>query len=187
MIDGRIHFPGNPWPEGHPIDEFAWTARQEGDRIRFDLHLRSADYYSERDVEDSEEDGPDWTAPIVWGNYHRCTLSSTFWGSGNGFDVCDASEYSPEWLDGRTFVIDPVDGEIENSEEHAFHLYLLGHDCVVNHRIVFRRTGKAGLFDIEWTGAIALTYVGRYTPEHRFEAVIRQVPFPQPSHATHAE
>ena len=77
-------------------------------------------------------------------------------------------------------------GEIEDSQDHAFRIHLLGHDTAVNHRIVFRRTGGSGLFDLEWTGAIALTHAGRHTPEHRLEAGIRQAPFPAPSHAPRA-
>jgi hypothetical protein len=185
MIDGRIHFIGNPWPEGHPIVEFAWTARHEDGRIWFDLHLRSADYYAEREIDSDDDNDVErdsaWESPGVWGNYHRCTLSSTFWGGENGFQVCAANEYSPAWLHGRVFTIDPVDtdmSEVDDLDELSFNIYLLGHDSVANHRIVFRRRGASDLFDIEWSGDIALTYAGDDALAHRFEARIHGVLFP---------
>jgi hypothetical protein len=181
MSERRIVFSGNPWPEGHPIEEFAWTARIENGDLWFDLHLRSADYDSEREIadeEDEDEKDSDWEAPIVWNNYHRCTLSSTFWGEGGGFRVCRADSFSLAWLDGKVFTIDPTEGEIEDDDELSFHIYLLGHDSVANHRIEFRRIGDSGVFDIVWTGDIALSYTGNYTLEHRFEAIIRGVSCP---------
>jgi hypothetical protein len=182
MIDGRIRFEGNPWPEGHPLAEFAWTARIERGWVWFDLHLRSADYDSERAIEYDEDTAydSDWEAPIVWNNYHRCTLSSTAWGGRNGFRVCKADVYSPVWLDGRTFSVDPAKGRVDDPEEHVFHVYLLGHDSVANHRIAFRRIGDTASFEIDWRGEIALTYTGNDALEHRFEASIRGVPFPAP-------
>jgi hypothetical protein len=204
MTDSRIRFIDNPWPEGHPIAEFEWTSRVQDGRVWFDLHLRSADYSSERRVEDDEdtEYDNDWEAPIVWNNYHRCTLSSTHWGDGNGFEVCAVEDYSPEWLDGRAFIVEPVErdmSEIEDLDALSFHIYLLGHDSVANHRIEFRRTrnqygdqrGNTSFdasdhrtadherFDIFWNGDIALTYTGNNALEHRFEARIVGVPFPR--------
>lgn len=41
---GRIFFPGNPWPEGHRIKEFAWSGRLDAKTgLWFDLHVRGAD------------------------------------------------------------------------------------------------------------------------------------------------
>ena len=50
---------------------FAWSVRIKDGEVWFDVHLESADYYSERDIEDDEnvEYESDWKAPIVWGNY----------------------------------------------------------------------------------------------------------------------
>ena len=179
-INGRILFPGNPWPEGHALQEFAWTARLVDGKVWFDLHLRSQPYYSERDIEedeDAEHEGS-WEAPGVWSNYHRCTLSSTYWGEEGGFPVCDIEHFSPDWLDGKTFQVDLIENEIGDDDNLAFHIYLLGHDSVANHRISFQRVGNSNLFDIVWTGDIALTYVGDYMLEHAFEARITGLPFP---------
>ncbi len=42
---GRIWFPGNPWPDGHRIEEFAWTGRlDDAGRLWFDLTLRTGPY-----------------------------------------------------------------------------------------------------------------------------------------------
>lgn len=182
MTDGRILFPGNPWPEGHPIETFEWTARVVEGEVWFDLHLQTADYDSEREIDDGDEDEEsDWQAAGVWGNYHRCTLSSTYWNEGGGFRVCRLDDFSPAWLDGKAFEVDPLDGEVDD-DDRAFDIYLLGHDSVANHRIEFRRQGAqedgADRFDIRWTGDIALTYAGNSALEHRFEATIRGVPCP---------
>ncbi|WP_213600936.1 hypothetical protein [Pseudoxanthomonas japonensis] len=184
-LPGRIHFPGNPWPEGHALTEFAWTARVVDGVVWCDLHLRSADYYAERDIEldegEDEDHDSSWEAPGVWGNYHRCTLSSTFWDDEGGFAVCPVDTFTPAWLDGRTFEVDTIAGgtlaDIE-LDDLAFHIYLLGHDSVANHRIAFRRIGDSDRFDILWSGDIALTYAGDDNLDRRFDARIANVPFP---------
>lgn len=185
----RIHFPGNPWPEGHAMTEFAWTVRVLDGVAWCDLHLRSADYYAERDIENEEDDETieeertDWQSPIVWGNYHRCTLSSTYWDNDRGFPLCASGDFTPDWLDGRTFEIDTIAGGTLTGvelDDLAFHVYLLGHDSVANHRIAFQRVGDSDRFDITWTGDIALTYAGDDDLAHRFEPRIRAVPFPTP-------
>ena len=180
MIDGRIIFPGNPWPEGHPIEEFEWTARIEGGELWFDLHLQCAEYDSEREIEDDEGEEHDasWEAPAVWNNYHRCTLSSTFWGEEGGFRVCAIDDFSFAWLDGRVFAVDSAVAEIDDANERPFHIYLLGHDSVANHRIEFRRIAGSDAFDIIWSGDIALSYTGNDQLEHRFEARIARMPCP---------
>ena len=98
MEPNRIYFKDNPWPEGHPIKRFAWSAKEIDGDIWFDMHLESADYYAERDIEDDEDEGypSDWTAPAVWSNYHSCILSSNYWHHG-GFRVCSKAECTPEF------------------------------------------------------------------------------------------
>jgi hypothetical protein len=182
---GRLHFPGNPWPEGHAVAEFAWTARIVDGVVWCDLHLRSADYYAERDIEldegEDEDHASSWEAPGVWGNYHRCTLSSTHWDDDRGFPLCPVADFTPDRLDGRTFEVDTITtGTLEGVEldDLAFHIYLLGHDSVANHRITFQRIGDSDRFDIIWSGDIALTYAGDDDLARRFEARIANVPFP---------
>jgi len=101
-----------------------------------------------------------------------------------GFPLCPVADFSADWLDGRTFEIDTIaNGTLDGVEldDLAFHIYLLGHDSVANHRITFQRIAGSDCFDIVWTGDIALTYAGDDDLDHRFEARIANVPFPSPS------
>jgi hypothetical protein len=179
MEPDRIYFKDNPWPEGHPIKTFLWSAKEVDGDVWFDLHLESADYYSERDIEDGEDfDYPsDWAAPTVWGNYHSCTLSSNYWHDG-GFKVCAVTDYTPEFLDGFELVVDPNPETIENWDDLAFHIYLLGHDAVGKHRIRFERVGNSMQFKVTWLGAIAQAYVGDYEFKHEFSALVAASDFP---------
>ena len=180
MQADRIYFPGSPWPEGHAIAEFAWTARVVDGEVWFDLHLKSADYYAERDFDDEDEDEDlgDWESPSVWSNYHACTLSSTFWGN-PGFRVCRAEQYTPEFLNGLEVLVDPHPEAVEDWDQLAFHIYLLGHDAAARHKIRFERLQGSDLFKIVWTGAIAAAYVGQYEFKHAFSAAISSAQFPQ--------
>lgn len=182
MSKNRIVFPGNPWPEGHGIKEFRWTAAIVDGDIWFHFHLETEDYYSERDIEHDEsvEYPSDWAAPIVWGNFHSCTISSNNWHSG-GFRVCSAADFSLDRLDGLRLHVDPLPCDLEEYDERAFHTYLLGHDTVVDHRITFLRITGTDHFDIEWEGKIALTYVGDYEPKHRFHAALFGIRAPTPT------
>jgi hypothetical protein len=79
---GRIFFKDNPYPNGHEIKDFNWSGRLDSKRgLLFDFHLQTDNYYAEDASTDDEEVEPesDWKAKIVWGNYHRCTMSSTQW------------------------------------------------------------------------------------------------------------
>lgn len=179
MKAGRIRFIGNPWPEGHGIETFLWGARVVDGDIWFDLHLESDYYYGERQIEDDPdvEYISDWVAPIVWGNFHRCTLSSTKWHTG-GFRVCAMREFSLAALSGQSFHVDPLPCDLADYDARAFRIYLLGHDSAVNHHITFSRGEDPGCFDVRWRGGIALTYVGEYEVRHSFEAQIHGVPVP---------
>ena len=95
-----------------------------------------------------------------------------------GFRVGPLAPVSAAALDGAEFAVDPVEDEIEDVEDLAFGLYLLGHDSAVDRRVRFVRRGDGERFDILWSGRIALTYVGRYRPEYRFQARIHDVPMP---------
>jgi hypothetical protein len=172
MKSSRIYFPDNPWPEGHLLKEFVWSMRAQNGQIWFDFHLKSDNYYAERVIETEEDEDFDsaWESPDVWGNYHACTLSSTQWGGGGGFLVGIASSFDLSQLDGREFVVD--DPPPEDLEENAFGIYLLGHDAVAQHRIKFTQASSANRFNIEWSGRVALAYVGDYDYEHAFHAVI---------------
>lgn len=175
----RIYFKDNPWPEGHPIQEFVWSAKEVNGDIWFDIHLKSADYYAERDIEyDEDKTYPsDWECPLAWGNYHACILSSSYWGD-SGFKVCKKADYTPEFLDGLELMVDSKPVSIDNFDDLAFHIYLLGHDAVSNHKIRFERLNRSAQFKVIWTGLIAQAYVGDYEFKYEFWTVISSAQFP---------
>lgn len=159
----RIYFLGNPYPNGHTIKEFIWSGRiNEDESFWFDFHLIT-DKYNAEDTDNTEDENDkksDWESKIVWGNYQKCTISSTFWGD-YGIKINKTSEkalfndFIKEDLLADTF---PLDDDFDY-DEIAFGIYLLGHDTCANHRIKITPTSH-NKFDIEWTGKIALTYSG---------------------------
>lgn len=180
MNKGRIFFIGNPWPEGHAIKQFRWSAQRRGSEVWFGLHLESADYYAEREIKHDEgmNYASDWRAPIVWGNYHRCIISSDQWHEG-GFPVFPAAEFNAERIDGLSVQVDSQPRDLSDSyENQAFHIYLLGHDSVVDHQIDFSRISGTDCFDIVWRGRIALSYAGDYEPKYSFRAEIKGAKLP---------
>lgn len=175
----RIFFAGNPWPEGHPIQRFQWSASVRDGMVWFDFHLETIDYDAERDIRLEEDaDLPGWQHPIVWNNYHACTLSSNEWHHG-GFPVCRLEEYSLERLDGLALTVDPLPIDPKQDwNERVFLVYLLGHDTVADHLIRFRRIAGTDRFDIDWSGKIALTYGGCWDFDHAFRVKLSAVPAP---------
>ena len=103
MLNGRIFFNGNPWPEGHPIKKFELIAREINGDVWFAVELQSENYYSERNIDDDEntEYASDWEAPIVWGNFHRCSVSTD---ESQGFIVCALPGYNKEFLEGLNVI-----------------------------------------------------------------------------------
>lgn len=175
---GRIWFAKNPWPKGHAIRAATWSGRLDPERgLVFDLHVESASYYAEVDVESDDLDAESWDSPIVWGNYHSCSLSSTKW-QHRGF-VVGTPKKPLAWskLSGHTFRVDPARSELPPGEPlgRSFGIYLLGHDAVADHRITFTRARAA--WSIDWTAKIALAYVGRTELEHRMRAELRGLAF----------
>jgi hypothetical protein len=172
---GRIFFPGNPWPKGHPIKAAEWTAQLCVDGLRLHFHVKSYDYDHEDDRDDEELDD-DWKARGAWGNYHACTLSSTFWGHRGILVAKPGKPFDLEKLEGKTLRADRVVGDklpdAYERDELAFGLYLLGHDTACDHRIRFVKRRGPSTYDIEWRGRIALTYIGRSKPEYSFRLVL---------------
>jgi hypothetical protein len=172
---GRIWFPGNAWPNGHRIAEFAWSAALDPDAgLRFHLHLESADYDEEDDEDDDEEaedfddydaDG-EWRSKGGWSNYHSCTLSSTAWGNAGLLVGTERAPFDPSTLFSQPFEADPLPVDLEQRDQLAFGLYLTGHDAAAAHRVAFRRSSEPNCVEIDWTGNIAMTYIG--STEFRF-------------------
>jgi len=180
-VQGRIWFPGNPWPDGHRVTEFAWNGRLDGSgRLWFDLSLSTAFYYEDDDpaVDDDEpdedEDGDDFGSRIVWGNYHACSISSVTWEDATGL-VASTPERPFRFADpgAQVLTADPLPIE-DLDAEPAFHIYLLGHDSVADHRVEFVR-GAAGDFQVGWDGRIALSYSGDEEFRYAFRARIGDV------------
>ncbi|MET8152842.1 hypothetical protein ACIBSW_21935 [Actinoplanes sp. NPDC049668] len=172
-MEGRIWFPGNPWPDGHRIETFDWTGRLDDlGRLFFDLTLHSAAYDEAGDEDEGRDDQPDWEAPIVWNNYPRCTISSAFWDDATG--LLAATPTRPFRLAGpepQRLTADPLPVE-DLDADPAFRVYLLGHDSVADHTLTFTADGTGG-HHIDWIGRIALTYAGDETFRHEFRAEIR--------------
>ncbi|MGX7669289.1 hypothetical protein [Plantactinospora sp. DSM 117369] len=184
-MQGRIWFPGNPWPDGHRITEFAWTGRLDGDgRLWFDLMLKTADYdeaddepakgSAEEDVNDDEDDVEDFLAPTVWQNYHSCTIGST-WDDATG--LVAATPGRPFRFAGpepQRLTADPLP-IADPDAAPAFWIYLLGHDSVAAHQVDFVREPSGTGYRIDWQGRIALTYIGEQEFRYTFRAEIRDV------------
>lgn len=178
--ENRIFFPGNPWENGHALEEFRWTGRLTPNGLFFDFNAESADYYAEdededdeeveeEDEEDDDDDLSDWEAKIVWSNYHACILSSTYWGhDAKGVLISEKDMISLEGLEGKEFSADPLPLE-DWDEERAFNVYLLGHDTVADHSIRFAKRTAPFTYSIDWKGKVALSYSGNDEFDYSFE------------------
>ena len=175
----RIYFKDNPYPKGHLIKEFKWSARiYPEDGLWLDFHLISDNYYAEDEGYDEEEDLPNWDAKIVWSNYHSCSISSTKWDMGGILVGTAEKKFNFGEMDDLFFHADklprPEDWDYE--VDLAFGIYLLGHDDCADHQISIKKN-EEGKFDIEWKGKIALTYSGDNEFKHEFYASIENVFF----------
>jgi hypothetical protein len=174
---GRIKFPGNPWLKGHAIAEAAWTAELTPEGLRFHLHVVSASYDADDRTDDEDEElDSDWKAKAVWNNYHRCSLSSTKWGSSGFLVATPGKPIDVEKLEGKTFTVDPIKGtsipdDVE-LDDLAFNIYLLGHDSVTDHKIRFAKRRGPSTYDVTWKARIALTYTGNMKLKHSLTATV---------------
>lgn len=180
MKTDRIFFKNNPYPNGHRIQEFCWSARLiKGRGLVFDFHLVTENYYEDDDSDEEEtEANSDWEAKMAWANFHQCTMSSTFW-NGNGAVIgTKDSPFDFSNLLKEIIIVDPLpDANHYDKQAFAFDIYLLGHDKCANHRISFTKQHDKSTFDIEWRGKIALFYSGDNEFKYAFEAIIKKVRF----------
>ena len=172
MSLGRIFFPGNPWPEGHPIRSFKWTVERRRAEVWCHVRLRSDYYNAERDVADEDPATPDWASSLAWCNYNRCDLSS----ANAGFLLCAVDRYTVEGMDGLTLQLAPL--PVATLDDLSFQIYLLGHDAVADHSLHFTRVPDTMRFNIRWTGKVARTYVGEEDFRYAFSAHIEEVELP---------
>lgn len=190
-VEGRIFFPGNPWPDGHRIIScelvaainpsrglYTDEAPYQGPALTLAIDLKTADY-DEDDQSDRDAIGADdWSSKIAWNNYGSCWVGES--GSSNtpGFVVSDGikpfSFHEEEYrfsvdtlpLDWDTFVV-----------TQAFGTYLLGHDAVADHDIHLHSRQSDGTYTLDWTGRIALSYVGDNEFKYGFHAHVTGVRF----------
>jgi hypothetical protein len=177
----KIYFLNNPYPSGHKIVTFNWSGRIDEDGfIWFDFHLKTEDYYANDDPDGDEEDEDvsDWDSKGVWGNYHTCTLSSTYWGEERGIRINNPDEKLDfdAVVKNALFSNDLPSEQDFDDDDLAFNIYLLGHDSCADHEIRFLKTDN-NQYDITWTGKIALTYAGDVEFSHDFKAEIFSAEF----------
>lgn len=196
-MEGRIWFENNPWTNGHAIKsaelfielseggEHAWPPDKG---VFLGLKIKSDTYYAEMSIEEQERtyeakstsnenvkntDG--WNSFPLWHNFGSCTIESSNAQIGNvsqKYDLTTLMLGRLEFEKDRKVVPD------QENALNAFTCYILGHDSVSDHEITFSDTiDSPGHFDIKWTGAVALSYVGNYNFEHRFRAELNNVAF----------
>jgi hypothetical protein len=177
-LPDRIIFPGNPWPNGHAIINFRWSARIEpSSGLWFDLCLESANYNADDPVKDVEEisSPSNWTSRIVWRNYRNCILSSTDWNN-VGFKVTrDQTLFDFDSLNRQEFRVDPL--PVREEDTPAFGIYLQGHDSAADHRISFKKLEDKNNWSIAWQGRVALTYLGDDRFINHFKALVTKTSF----------
>lgn len=133
---GRIWFPGNPWPDGHAVEDFGWWGRIHPDgTLWFELSLRTEDYGVREPASSGEGD---WRSPVVWNNHHRCTLEP---GWRRGLPAAEPGRPFRLAVP-QTLTADPVD-EVDFADEPAFSVHLLGHDATAGHEVTFTPRRRA--------------------------------------------
>ncbi|MEO1435249.1 MAG: hypothetical protein AAFV80_06900, partial [Bacteroidota bacterium] len=190
-ITNRIWLKNNPWPNGHGLEKVRFYATLSGDGIHLHLELKSEKYYAAEGWENiheiaeahdfkleeqNEED--EWLYYACWLNYHACHLQP------NKKVVLGNAEqpFSMDQLNGLQLILDdppPIEknwGGIDFDNLY-FHCYVLGHDAVGHHHIKIQATSQSNHFDIDWTGKIALAYIGEEEFRYDFTIQIRNIPF----------
>lgn len=177
----RIFFKDNPYPNGHKIKKFVWNGRLDSELgLWFDFHLETEDYYAEDNANDDEDVEPesDWKAKIVWENYQSCTMSSTKWHCGGILVGTSDDKFNFAQLQSKPIFADKLplipNWDYENL---SFHIYLLGHDSCADHEITFLKKPVGNVFDIQWKGKIAQTYIGSDEFKREFIARVEDVEF----------
>jgi hypothetical protein len=190
-IEGRIYFPGNPWPGGHRVVSCTFNASvhpnvggyapsyaNPGPGLMLELELTTANY-DEDDPSDRDGAGEtDWSSKIVWNNYGSCRLGPSQSSQVSGIRVSDGSTPFVFDLEEYRFSVDPLPIDWDHFHDTVgFGVYLLGHDTVADHDIHLHSRQSDGSYTLDWTGRIALTYAGHTEFEHTFKAHVTGVRF----------
>lgn len=175
----RVYFQGNPWPSGHALTavEFSIEICAAGPTLFAYLESESYDAADTGCGSEPDADGDettDWESKLVWNNFHKCRLEP----EGMPLRPFDLSAF----LAGVPLAADP-DNTLDEDEGYEF--YLLGFDSVRDHVFTVQRVRNRGegalgadtTIDVDWSAAIAHTYVGETEFSHRMVAKLRGVPF----------
>ncbi|RLK58789.1 hypothetical protein [Actinokineospora cianjurensis] len=175
---GRIWFQDNPWPEGHAIATFEWTAGlDDNGHLWFDPVLITEDYDAERMPEEPPDRTREWDSPELWTNYEGCLIEPL---DQHAFlAATPGSPFSFTATEPRTLTLDPLPEPPD--ARHAFQFHLLGHDTCADHTFVITRQPD-GHHRIDWTARIALTYAGETEYLHAFRAELHDC---VPTHITY--
>lgn len=183
-VNGRVYFANNPWPQGHRLMSFTWGGTLHPEMgLGLHFELQSADYY------EGEEDGfpftdvivddaEDWTQKAAWANYHACTIGPSATNSRPGILVSDGKTAFRFGERSYEFFADPLPVTLPDFfETNAFGIYLLGHDAVADHHIRLTEEQDSGSYSVDWTGRIALAYVGETDFRYHFRVQAQGVRF----------
>ncbi|GAA0424470.1 hypothetical protein GCM10009133_36310 [Cocleimonas flava] len=192
-MHGIIKFPGNPWPEGHPLKDFRLGVLLHGSRgdipakATLDLRFRSEDYcppdHFEKMLAVSEaqrEETSNWESISSWLNYGAAYATSI--ASHEDMVIADEETgFDIECLNDFARVIDPIPETISDDDNNyeipAFHSHILSWDDMADHHMHIKRNPKSGLYDIYWKGKCGRSDIGNYRYQHEFELEVSDVPF----------
>lgn len=179
MVNGRILFADNPWPDGHSIEKLTWGATlhpAQGLFIHFDLV--SAPYCDGDHVEEKADGTSDWHSKSVWANYHACHIAPSMTSDCWGILVSDGSVPFDLDLPNHQFHADLLPTSVDHVFEHGvFGIYLLGHDACADHRINLARMADTNCYSLNWSGRIALAYADQEDFRYTFTATAENVVF----------
>lgn len=180
-MGGRVIFVGNPWPGGHEIAELQWTGVLRRTGLWLGLYLRTARYDDEVGEDFAVRGHGDWGSPTVWCNHSRCTIRPAL-----GFlaatphsplSIADLPEriFNVDGNPGRPDAVDTDDEDdvgvefqpVDAPDYAAFSIYLLGHDAIAQHRIMFSGWHGGNAVSLDWRARIALAYAGDH--EYRYQ------------------
>ena len=145
-----------------------------------DLHLESDNYDEEEEYKDDLDEIDDISEENaekqLWINYDHAIISSTYWNN-KGIKIDNDAQLDFNQLNKKTFEIDPLPVNLDESENLAFGISMLGNDTVAQHEITFLVTEEFGVFDIKWKGKIANTYLGETDFDYDFYVYMKNIKF----------
>ena len=179
--NNKIYFSNSPFTNGHKVIDFVWSARlDENFDLWMDLHLESDNYDEEEEYKDDLDEIDDISEENaekqLWINYDHAIISSTYWNN-KGIKIENEAQLDFNQLNRKTFEIDPLPVNLDESENLAFGISMLGNDTVAQHEITFLDTEEFGVFDIKWKGKVANTYLGENEFNYDFYVYMKNIKF----------